>query len=89
MQKAKIILSFLLLCSFFLLNFAEGFAQCAMCRASVSSSISEGTGLAKNLNTGILYLASMPYILIAVLAWLWYRNSKKNHEKINGTSKYA
>lgn len=54
------------------------FAQCAMCRATVENNISSGEStVGAGLNTGILYLMVMPYILIAVIGYLWYKNSKK------------
>lgn len=53
-------------------------AQCAMCRATVESTISNGrSNLATGLNTGILYLLSAPYIAVAVVTLLWFRQSKK------------
>ena len=61
--------------------------QCAMCRGSVESAVSQGdTSMAANLNLGILYLFFTPYILFGVLAFVWYRNSKRNAQKIEGTS---
>jgi cytochrome c-type biogenesis protein CcmH/NrfF len=29
------------------------------------------------LNTGIMFLFVIPYILVAVIGYLWYRNSKR------------
>lgn len=53
-------------------------AQCAMCRATIESTISNGrSNLATGLNTGILYLLSAPYIAVAVVTFLWFRQSKK------------
>ncbi|WP_044172928.1 hypothetical protein [Flectobacillus major] len=57
---------------------ATSFAQCAMCRSVVESTISDGRSqIASNLNTGILYLLSAPYILAMVVGFLWWQNSKK------------
>ncbi len=53
------------------------FAQCPMCKASVESSMKEGSTVALGLNKGILYLLSMPYLIFCVLFLLWYRNWKK------------
>lgn len=54
-------------------------AQCAMCRANVESTMSNGRNLAATgLNTGILYLFVVPYLLVAVISYLWYQNSKKD-----------
>lgn len=52
-------------------------AQCAMCRATLENNVSNGeVGIASKLNFGILYLFAMPYILVGVIAFLWYRNRK-------------
>ncbi len=60
------------------LGYLDGFTQCAMCRATVGSNLSEGRGvIGTGLNFGILYLLLMPYILVASLIFLWYRTGKK------------
>lgn len=57
-------------------------AQCAMCRGTVESTVSGGRStIASQLNIGILYLLLPPYILVATVSWLWYRNSKKEYGK--------
>jgi polyferredoxin len=62
---------------FFLFQF-DGIAQCAMCRTTVESTISNGrSNIATGLNTGILYLLAAPYLLVGVIAWIWLRQSKK------------
>lgn len=56
-------------------------AQCAMCRATVESTISNGrSNIATGLNTGILYLLTAPYLAVAVIAFLWFRQSKKDQQ---------
>lgn len=45
------------------------FAQCAMCKAAAESS-PELTG---KLNAGILYLLSVPYVIVGTFAALIYR----------------
>jgi hypothetical protein len=58
-------------------------AQCAMCRASVENSISsDSESFGASLNTGILYLFVTPYLLVALIAFLWYRGSRKNEKNI-------
>ncbi len=53
-------------------------AQCAMCRATVGSNLSEGRGvIGTGINFGILYLLSTPYLLVAGLIFMWYRTGKK------------
>lgn len=55
-------------------------AQCAMCRGTVESTVSNGRSVvASNLNFGILYLLVAPYLAVSTVAFLWYRNSKKEH----------
>ncbi len=55
-------------------------AQCAMCRATVESTVSNGRSVvASDLNFGILYLLMAPYLIVASIAYLWYRNSKREH----------
>ena len=50
-------------------------AQCSMCRAVLESE--KGMSTAKGINDGILYLMSIPYILVFVLGYLVYRTYKK------------
>ncbi len=61
----------------------SSWAQCAMCRASVENNVSNGeTTIGAGLNTGILYLFVMPYLLAAVIGLLWYRAAKKRKAKL-------
>ena len=56
-----------------------GYAQCAMCRATLETNVSNGseTVLAAQLNFGILYLFASPYLVIAAVGFFWYKNSRK------------
>ncbi|NDK54569.1 hypothetical protein GWO68_01450 [Pontibacter sp. BT213] len=59
------------------------YSQCAMCRATVESNVGTGSKepeseVGKGLNTGILYLLTIPYIMVATVGFLWYRSNKKN-----------
>lgn len=71
---------------FFTLLFSvqEAMSQCAMCRTTIENNVSqgEGTALGAGLNTGILYLFFAPYVIIGVVALLWYKKSKENAAKI-------
>lgn len=63
---------------FFLLLQLNSYAQCAMCRATVESNLSEGRGvIGTGLNFGILYLLIIPYLSIGVLIFLWFKYGKK------------
>lgn len=50
------------------------FAQCAMCRAVLESE--GGASQAKGINNGITYLMVIPYILVAFIGFMVYRNRK-------------
>jgi hypothetical protein len=72
---------FVLLSALFLLSQIDAVAQCAMCRTTIESSISNGrTNIATGLNTGILYLLSAPYLIVAAIAFLWFRQSKQEQQ---------
>ncbi|MBX2967135.1 MAG: hypothetical protein KF845_13395 [Cyclobacteriaceae bacterium] len=54
-------------------------AQCAMCRTQLENNVSSGDiGIAAGINTGILYLLSLPYLAIMVLGYVWYKHSRNN-----------
>ena len=56
-------------------------AQCAMCRSTIESTISNGrSNIATGLNTGILYLLTAPYLAVGVVTWLWFRQSKQEQQ---------
>ncbi|MBX0333216.1 hypothetical protein K3G39_08190 [Pontibacter sp. HSC-14F20] len=65
----------------------EAYSQCAMCRATVESNV--GTGRADSdsqvgsgLNTGILYLMLIPYVLVGTVGFLWYKSNRQKKAKI-------
>ena len=65
-----------------LLN-TSAFAQCAMCRGTVESNMNTGASTTAGLNTGIVYLMVVPYVMFAALGYFWYKRSKEN-QKRNG-----
>lgn len=74
-RKLYIILSFLLV---FVAPMAS-YAQCAMCRTQLENNVSNGeVGIAAGINFGILYLLSLPYLIVMVLGYFWYKTSRKN-----------
>ena len=63
------------------------FAQCAMCRSTIENNYSNGDpGIAAGINTGILYLLSMPYLAIIVIGYLWYKSSKNASKKLSDSA---
>ncbi len=72
---------FLILCLLFLIQLDVD-AQCAMCRTTIESTVSNGrSNIATGLNTGILYLLSAPYLLVGGIAWLWFKQSKQEQKE--------
>jgi high-affinity nickel permease len=63
---------------FFLIGCSVSMAQCAMCRATVGSNLSEGRGvIGTGINDGILYLLVITYLSIPTLIFIWYRSARK------------
>jgi hypothetical protein len=63
---------------------ASSWAQCAMCKATAeSASQSTGGSLAEGLNSGILYLMLIPYILLLSLGLLFFRKRIANFFRAN------
>jgi hypothetical protein len=52
-------------------------AQCPMCRMSVESNLKNGGSAGKGLNNGILYMLSLPYVLVGTIGYVWWKNRKK------------
>ena len=70
-----------LLAAILVLTQIDAVAQCAMCRTTVESTISNGrSNIASGLNTGILYLLAAPYLIVAAIAFLWFRQSKQEQQ---------
>ena len=79
-MKRQLKKTLLVLMPFLFLLIETAGAQCAMCRATLESNVSDGTFLitSDNLNAGIIYLFTSPYMLIIAVALIWYYNARKN-----------
>jgi len=66
----------------FLFKVTIAVAQCPMCKAAVESNLEDGgtSTVGMGLNTGILYLMIIPYVMVAAIGIFWYR-AKKKQEK--------
>lgn len=53
------------------------FAQCPMCKMAAESNLSNGGTHGKGLNFGILYILAMPYLMVSIIGYIWWRNRKK------------
>lgn len=68
----------LLVVVLFLINCSFSMAQCAMCRATVGSNLSEGRGvIGTGINDGILLMLAFTYLSIPTLIYVWFRTARK------------
>jgi hypothetical protein len=78
MRKLKIIAFSILLASGLLFAAHTATAQCPMCKANVESSLKGGGKKAgMGLNSGIVALLVMPYVMVGIVGVLWYTTSRK------------
>lgn len=51
-------------------------AQCVMCKSQVEAARQERDDYnVSGLNTGILYMMTVPYLLIGAVGYFWYRRT--------------
>lgn len=65
----------------FLFSGVNLFSQCAMCERNAETSLENGDTQAKGLNSGIMYLMVMPYLLVGGIGYYWYAQKKKAGEE--------
>ena len=61
----------------FVLSSTESFAQCSMLSAIMETD--QQYEAAKGLNRGIVYLMSIPYILVGLIIWKIYKTNKASN----------
>ncbi|MCS6927946.1 MAG: hypothetical protein NZM43_00465 [Saprospiraceae bacterium] len=64
---------------FIMLFVSDMVGQCPMCRMSVESNLQNGGTAGRGLNAGILYMLAMPYLIVAIIGYWWWRNRRKTH----------
>lgn len=74
----KIVLIIIILISLMI----DTYAQCPMCKIGAEANMKGGGSAALGLNAGILYMLSMPYLLVATLGIIWYKNRRQEGEEI-------
>lgn len=52
-------------------------AQCPMCKIGAESNLKNGGTAGAGLNTGILYMLAAPYLLVATIGFIWWKNRRK------------
>ncbi|MBK6931144.1 MAG: hypothetical protein IPH12_09805 [Saprospirales bacterium] len=84
-NKTKIGIAIFLLLLVFILLPGDAQAQCPMCRMSAESNLKAGGTDGRGLNTGILYMLAMPYMLVAAIGFWWWRNRKPGDKRMLDT----
>lgn len=49
-------------------------AQCPMCKTALEEARKNGSQAGETLNSGILYLLALPYLIATTFGLIWYRN---------------
>jgi hypothetical protein len=73
-MKSRIFICALILV--FLFFKVDLYSQCPMCKMAAESNMKGGGMAGQGLNTGILYLLALPYLVVTVLAYKWWRSRK-------------
>ena len=55
------------------ISHANVFAQCAMCKAVTKSDLDGGGNISNGINSGILYLMLIPYIILMIGGYFFFR----------------
>lgn len=51
-------------------------AQCPMCKMAAESNLREGGTDGKGLNAGILFILSLPYVIVGSIGYVWWKNNR-------------
>lgn len=69
----KTAFNFLITLVLLLVTNAVSLAQCAMCKSTVESGSANGESMARGLNTGILYLMAIPYVILMLGTYFFFK----------------
>lgn len=81
MKKSLILV--VTICVFVSLFVIDVSGQCPMCRAAAETNLAQGGTEGKGLNKGILYMLTIPYLLISTIGFIYWRNKKKESQTIS------
>lgn len=79
-MKNRFLVSLVLLLAIGLLPF-DLYSQCAMCKGAAEANLKQGGGDPVGLNNGILYMLSVPYLLVGAIGYWWWRNRRQEREQ--------
>ena len=57
-------------------------AQCSMCTINAEQGTKNGNTQGNGLNSGIIYLLAIPYLLIAGMGIIWYTTYRKKNSTV-------
>ena len=66
----------IIIATLFFFFITEVDAQCVMCKATAESAEEAGENAVEGLNTGILYLMGIPYLLMGTIGFVFWKNRK-------------
>ena len=67
----------ILVVAFMVLASGDLLAQCPMCKMAAESNMREGGTNGKGLNAGILFILSLPYVIVGSIGYAWWRNNRE------------
>lgn len=73
----------LIICLLIVLFAIDASGQCPMCRAAAETNLAQGGTEGKGLNKGILYMLTIPYLLISTIGFIYWRNKKKESQTVS------
>ena len=86
-MKKSIYIGFLIILVMMIVSPSFADAQCAMCNATASTATENNKESALALNSGILFLMAIPYLLLTsiLVIWLRFRRQKKREQAAQNT----
>ena len=60
-----------------IVSIPDAVAQCPMCKMSAESNLKNGGASGQGLNAGILFILSLPYLIVGSIGYAWWRSNKK------------
>ncbi|WP_145859367.1 hypothetical protein [Pedobacter suwonensis] len=81
MKKKAIFILFVLVITFAVSANVD--AQCSMCTINAEQGVKNGNTQTAGLNTGVLYLLSLPYLMAVIVGVVWYKKYRKKNIQLN------
>lgn len=78
-RKALLLITVLLLS----VSTYQALAQCSVCRIGAESNVEHGYTAGRGLNKGILYLMAIPYAVVGVGFYLFYKKRKSKEDNVS------